>query len=352
MYGKGRLVICGLVALALLSGVGCEELLAEPPAIAPLPTLTPSPVFSPTPPVVEADTPTPVSPTPTATLTPTPRASPTPLFGPTSTISDDALTLTALGPGARGAPVIHYFVATPDEEELEPGQAVVLFWSSKGANSAAIYHLDENGDPDRTWQVEVEGSLTVTPPGVGRSEIYVLAVTNGVTTVERRLAIEISCPYTWFFEPPPEACPSAPPTFSLAVTQAFERGRMFWIELTDQIIVILADDLEEEPAWFIFDDPYVEGGPEGEDRLEPPPGFVQPLRGFGTLWRNDPILRDRIGWAIGEESVYQITYQRDSFTESTAIYFTDPDGVIIVLEPNGEGWSTIAPEAMPETPSP
>jgi hypothetical protein len=347
MHGNGRSQIIGLIALALLAGAGCAEWLGEPPAIPALPTLTPSPVFSPTPPVIEADTPTPITPTATATLTPTPRASPTPLIGPTATLSDDALTLTALGPGARGAPVINYFVATPDA--VAPGEAVVLFWSSEGGNSAAVYRLDENGEPGRTWAVEPEGSLTVVPQVVGRPEVYVLAVTNGITTVERRVAVEVTCPDTWFFAPPLETCPSGPASFSLASMQLFERGRMIWIELTDQIVVLLADGLKDQPAWLIVIDPYVEGSPEGDPAIQPPAGFLQPLRGFGALWRGDATLRERIGWAIGEERAYQTTFQRDTFTEEFTFALTDPDGAILVLEGGGVGWYVLTPET-PEAP--
>ncbi|MBZ0294776.1 MAG: hypothetical protein K8L99_19595, partial [Anaerolineae bacterium] len=42
----------------------------------------------------------------------------------------------------------------------------------------------------------------------------------------------------------------------------------------------------------------------------PPEGRVEPVRGFGKVWRTNPSVRQFLGWAFGDESSGQIVYQR------------------------------------------
>ncbi len=329
-----------LFILSLLCISACAEWRVEEPQIAMLPTLTPSATISPTPAI--APSATPITPTFTPTVTLTPRYSPTPLLGSTSTPSDYDLTMTALGPAAAQSPLIEYFVAFPTE--VEPGETVLLFWASSKGTSAAIYRLNDDGSPGRTWQVELEGSLPVTPRVTGRNEIYVLAVTNGIVTVERRAVVSVTCPYTWFFEPPAEGCPDSVPAATQAIVQAFERGRMIWRSDTAQIIVLfndIPDPNNPPPAWLVMPDPYLPGEPENDPNIVPPDGLQQPQRGFGKLWREVPGLRDRIGWAIGSEVPFTMTFQYETLSSGQRLYFSDETGTAILLDIDGTGWTVV-----------
>jgi hypothetical protein len=53
--------------------------------------------------------------------------------------------------------------------------------------------------------------------------------------------------------------------------------------------------------WFCFNDTFVEGEAEIDPSLIPPEGMYQPRRGFGKLWRNNPEVKDRLGWALTPE---------------------------------------------------
>ncbi len=307
------------------------------PSIEPLPTLTPSP------PGVEA-TSVAVQPEATveapqssaATLVPTPQA--------TATLALGAIPTAVVGEGIGEAPppVIEYFVANP--QEAAPGEDVQLFWSAELASGAFIYRLNSDGEAGTTWEVETEGEIGVTVQDSGRSEIYVLAVTNGSEVVEQEIAIGVGCGvYEWFFQPAPEAgCPNANGLEQQVITQPFERGRMFRFGQTAQIYVLFDEPqvIEETDniAWIVVDDLHSDVEPAEDPAIIPPAGFYQPTRGLGKAWREVPNLRDRLGWATAPENPYTTTYQTVSVDGTEQLYFTDDTRQVITLIPNGQGW--------------
>jgi hypothetical protein len=362
------IILAGLLSILL---PGCASWLTAVPTVAPLPTLTPSPVITVTS-MANMPTAAPINPSTTATVTLTPRVfgTPTPPLGATPTL----LPGQTQAPGAVGysdlvAPEIGYFVAFP--REVQPGEDSLLFWSTSGGSSAAVYSLNPDGTPGQNWSVAAEGSLSVSPRATGRDAVYVLAVTNGITTVEQRVYISTTCNQTWFFSPPPEdGCPGDLPDSMQAVSQPFERGRMFWFSRTGEILVLFGDlptvvgqiegdNPEEEtetdspPAWVRMPDPYIEGEPETDDTILPPEGLFQPRRGFGKLWRETPGMRDRLGWALSEEIGYEMIFQSEAIGNSEQLYFTDELGAVIRLVPDEQGWLVVAYlDQTPPTPEP
>lgn len=347
-----------LAGCAALTLTACAAWLGEVPTVAPLPTLTPSPVMTDTPALGVADDGAAAllaeTPTPTTTLTATPALTPTPPLGATTTL-DVALLLTpGMGEGTARAPSIGYFVASP--EEVAPGESVLLIWSSSNGTEAAVFHIREDGTPGRTWAVQTEGSLTVNAGQGVRSEIYVLTVTNGIVTVERELRIRVICPFGWFFAPAPpdDLCPEGEPGQSQATTQEFERGRMFWIAATGQIIVLFDDFPTQgsaaQPAWMMGTSTYQEGEPEVDESIVPPEGLRQPRRGFGSVWRNTPSVRDRLGWAVEDEAQYVTTYQTARVEGASQMYFANRLGEAVALIPEGQGWLVVGFEQASSPP--
>lgn len=54
------------------------------------------------------------------------------------------------------------------------------------------------------------------------------------------------------------------------------------------------------PSYALFGDFWAPGQPErGEEA--PPPGLIEPLRGFGKVWREHAEVRRGIGWAVSAE---------------------------------------------------
>lgn len=91
--------------------------------------------------------------------------------------------------------------------------------------------------------------------------------------------------------------------------QVFEGGRMLWIQPTGQIWVMEVTG-EGSGEWAVYDDNFIEGEDLDEDpAIEPPEGeFYEPERGFGKLWRENPDVRDTLGWAITPEFGYTSDY--------------------------------------------
>jgi hypothetical protein len=115
---------------------------------------------------------------------------------------------------------------------------------------------------------------------------------------------QAACAYAYFFEPVPEACPMGEPLTSAAAEQPFERGFMIWFEATDAIYVF-----DWDGRWQQFEDTFVEGQPENDPAIIPPPGQYQPVRGFGKVWREHHQVRDQLGWAQSRELSYESAFQ-------------------------------------------
>jgi hypothetical protein len=88
--------------------------------------------------------------------------------------------------------------------------------------------------------------------------------------------------------------------------QPFERGLMIWLDQLheDQIYVLAYGQDENQGTWQQYADTYREGEPESAG-LTPPEGLLEPVRGFGRLWREELGGPDAlIGWALAPEEGY------------------------------------------------
>lgn len=93
--------------------------------------------------------------------------------------------------------------------------------------------------------------------------------------------------------------------------QAFENGRMFWLEPNREIWVMLQDgEMPNQGTWLIRDDTWDEATELAFDPAITPPNedLFQPERGFGKLWRENQDLRDSLGWALDPEYGHVTTY--------------------------------------------
>lgn len=112
--------------------------------------------------------------------------------------------------------------------------------------------------------------------------------------------------------PGPTATPDLRPTATTGqiqvVEEVFEHGRMFYIQPLDQIWVMVISG-EGHGTWSIYPDTFEEGDAEVDPSLTPPEGLSQPARGFGKLWRENPQVRDELGWAVTPEFGYVSEYR-------------------------------------------
>ena len=118
---------------------------------------------------------------------------------------------------------------------------------------------------------------------------------------------------------------------------------MLWTEWNDFIYILYADQVFS-PRWEALANAWASGLPESDPDLVPPPGYFQPVRGFGAAWRAGTVspaqvVRDRLGWATDEEfAVDGAAYQCDSAPKYSTCYITGPGNVVLVLEPEHSGW--------------
>jgi hypothetical protein len=316
-----------------LAGCGAAAVPIVPTDI---PTLTPSLTPSPSRTPGQDATPT-VSPTPPP-MTATGGPSPTPLFGPTRV----SAAATATRPPNPNAPQIELFTA--DVLAVAPGGNLTLFWSTRNANSATIYRLEVDGSRSQLWNVPPDGSLVVSTRRSDRDRVdFVLTVGESTQRTEQMLTLPLSCPDVWFFGNGPEACPQGPAIETRIVEQNFERGRMIYLEATARVYALFNDNLS--PAWVAFDNRFDPArDPESEESFVPPPGYLQPLRQLGFVWRGNDIVRNRLGLAISPDASYDGFAQIALVSGSAEnLYVSSSDGSVLQLVPAGDAWQIITP---------
>ncbi|HML22759.1 MAG TPA: hypothetical protein PKD09_14005 [Aggregatilinea sp.] len=112
------------------------------------------------------------------------------------------------------------------------------------------------------------------------------------------------------------------------VGQPFERGQMIWRD-TSQIYALATSG----QFWQVGDS-WTEGMPADDPAFAAPEGRLQPVRGFGLVWRSNQSIRDALGWGTSGETPYNATWQ--DFERGSML--TGMDGRIYAIFP-AEGQS-------------
>jgi hypothetical protein len=140
--------------------------------------------------------------------------------------------------------------------------------------------------------------------------------------------LTVACPDAladWFFDNAPGICPGDAPLASYAAAQRFEHGLMIWIEALDAYYVLADHDHKvsgDAQGWSSLTSLRVIRGPldlkpgaSPENRLAetPPTGRVEPVSGFGLVWRGEVVgaegNRGALGWALEPEYGFDTLYQ-------------------------------------------
>lgn len=97
-------------------------------------------------------------------------------------------------------------------------------------------------------------------------------------------------------------CPRREAQIIPVALQEFERGLMIWKGVPELTVYVLSRGDGTRPArWTAYPDTFQEGQPGFDPLLTPPPEREQPVRGFGKVWREQPGVRDDLGWALFRE---------------------------------------------------
>ena len=117
---------------------------------------------------------------------------------------------------------------------------------------------------------------------------------------------------------------------------------MVWLEGMDAILVFGWDG-----SWQQFEDTFEEGEPENDPALVPPDQKFQPVRGFGKVWRDNPQVREQLGWGLSRELGFETTYQlkQSMNAEDTILFLRAFNGQVLALTyrtPDGGDWVVAA----------
>ena len=342
MFARRFCTLSGLFVIVCLAAgcmtVNLDNRSASTPAV--MPTAASAALATP---AAATVTPTPIAPSPTATAQPTATSTPVPPTA-TSHVVKVSQPRRPMATPTSQPPSIISFVA--DRLEVDPGESVTLSWNTSGADQIMIYPNVPDGRYLEGIHVAPSGSLTI-PTDKAERLWYQFTLyaynDNGGDTAQGSITVRLRCPYTFFFGPLSEedqqywACPDGPATFSAAVEQAFEHGRMIWLQATQTVYVFLDDG-----TLLSFADTWSEGQPEKDPQIVSPEGRSQPVRGFGKVWRTATYygtsLRDQVGWALAPEKGFdgalQGTWLRCCSQPTTAyrpIYLRSLDGRILRL---------------------
>jgi hypothetical protein len=228
----------------------------------------------------------------------------------------------------------------------DPGETITLSWATSHAATVTLYHL-VGGVLGSFWDVAATGSMTYTiSSGSRNSETFALYAGNDDFPYDSAtLTLPLTCPFTWFFTPAPDVCPQEAALLSASAEQQFEHGVMIWVGEEDRIYVLFDDTIYTD-GWNAFEDTWQDGDPVDDPAIMPPPGFYQPQRGFGLVWREQPQVWDRLGWALAPEVGGNTAVQRTSYYKYNHTYLKALDNNVWHLFPERSDWEKFIPDSI------
>lgn len=120
-------------------------------------------------------------------------------------------------------------------------------------------------------------------------------------------------------EPTPDPFPAPIIDQIIVAEQTFQNGRMLWLQPNQEIWVMIETDDDTAGVWTRHRDTWTEGMPEMDPSMVPPEeDLFQPIRGFGKLWRENPAVREALGWALEDEMGHVTDYAYFAGGEVTA----------------------------------
>lgn len=243
-------------------------------------------------------------------------------------------------------PTIHSFTAELSDHPDGVNKMVTFHWQTSGGTTVRIndyvygYSRFVPG-----WNVTASGTMTITlDPTLNRNLTYEMIVYNDSDygTIARQPVIILwPCTYTYFFPQPNylAACPVDEAVTSAAAEQHFEHGRMIWLGtpqhplFTNLPTILVIYDTSEYPQqpWQSYFDHWTPDLPVDDPTIIPPEGLYQPVRGFGQVWRFNPEVRERLGWAITPELSYTATLQSVPYEPENSVFLSLSDGLVLWL---------------------
>jgi hypothetical protein len=105
----------------------------------------------------------------------------------------------------------------------------------------------------------------------------------------------------------------------------FQYGIAFWRRDTRRIYTLAS---QGSLTWAAYPETWSEGEPPGGDPA-PVPGLVYPTRGFGKVWRDNPSVQQRLGYALAAEVGQD--YAMQPFEHGLMIWANTTDGDLVYV---------------------
>jgi hypothetical protein len=143
------------------------------------------------------------------------------------------------------------------------------------------------------------------------------------------------CNVAWFFTFRPgesqAGCPE-PVVVVDAVGQDFQGGRVYRYAPApgnpDQRSTVFV--IYNNETWETRVDQFVPGDPTSGPNFIPPAGLFLPSGAIGKVWRDNPTVRQTLGWAVGPEQPFTGRYQNPQ-GDSHNIYVDHGKGLVLRL---------------------
>ncbi len=110
-----------------------------------------------------------------------------------------------------------------------------------------------------------------------------------------------------------------------SASQLYERGGMFWLQGPPPVIYALTNT----GRFGRYDDTYNADSDPFSGGEAPPAGLIEPVRGFGKVWRLNGDVRTNLGWATNDESGASATVQL--FDRGQMIYLPQRGEIIVMI---------------------
>jgi hypothetical protein len=156
--------------------------------------------------------------------------------------------------------------------------------------------------PTPTPTTAVTATHTPPPPPIACPVLP----TGGFLTIwtsDPDLQSALGCP----FDPHPRRVPAAWPVQT--AYQPFERGAMIWSDRVawypQPVIYVLGVD----GTYRRYDDRFDPAVDPVSGEETPPGGLLEPAYGFGQVWRDQPGIREQLGWATAAETPGEGVFQ-------------------------------------------
>lgn len=233
-----------------------------------------------------------------------------------------------------GTPLAIHNFEIVELQDTDSGKRITFSWSASGVSARIVSGTRQR--LQKWWGVPLSGTRTVEVRGTTyRNPEFTLEVCDSpvcysgdesIQMISESVQIEWACELDYFFTPAPRRCPLRPATYSWAAEQRFEHGRMIWLEDNDAIHVFYEDGAEYYPEHYPdwqgrferFEDTWTPDETESDPTVVPPEGLYQPIRGFGKVWRENPQVREQLGWATAPEQGYESALQYEHHEGSSS----------------------------------